>query len=98
MASASDRTVAVSCRGVTKAFGTGNARTLALRGIDLDVYFGQLTMMVGPSGCGKTTLLSVLAGTLDLTEGTIKALDFELHRISSGAKVRFRRNNVGRCS
>jgi putative ABC transport system ATP-binding protein len=91
----SNRGVAVSCRGVTKAFGSGNARTLALRGVDLDVYYGQLTMLVGPSGCGKTTLLSVLAGTLDLTDGTIRALDVELTRVGAGAKVRFRRDNVG---
>ena len=37
----------------------------ALRGIDLDVYTGELMMLVGPSGCGKTTLISVIAGILD---------------------------------
>jgi putative ABC transport system ATP-binding protein len=80
---------------VTKAFGSGNARTLALRGVDLDVYLGQLTMMVGPSGCGKTTLLSVVAGTLDLTDGSLAVFDHDLARISSSAKVRFRREYVG---
>lgn len=88
-------TVAVGCRGVVKAFGSGNARTLALRGIDLEVFMGQLTMLVGPSGCGKTTLLSVIAGTLDVTEGNIQVLGEELTRMSSAKKVRFRRKHVG---
>jgi putative ABC transport system ATP-binding protein len=95
MSPVADKTVAVSCRGVTKAFGVGNARTMALRGVDLDVYLGQLTMMVGPSGCGKTTLLSVVAGTLDVTEGEIKAFEVDLARISSSAKINFRRQYVG---
>jgi putative ABC transport system ATP-binding protein len=61
--------VAISCRNVTKAFGEGNSLTLARARLDLDVYFGQMTLLVGPSGCGKTTLMSVLAGTLDATQG-----------------------------
>jgi putative ABC transport system ATP-binding protein len=68
---------------------------MALRGVDLDVYLGHLTMMVGPSGCGKTTLLSLVAGTLDSTQGKIEAFDFDLTRMSSSAKVRFRRKYVG---
>ena len=60
----------VTCRDVTKVYGSGNAEVHALRGVDLDVYAGELTMLVGPSGCGKTTLLSVLAGILRPTSGT----------------------------
>jgi len=41
---------AVQCRGVTKTYGTGDARVMALRGIDLDVRSGELLMLVGPSG------------------------------------------------
>ena len=47
---------------------------MALRGVDLDVYPGELTLLVGPSGCGKTTLLSVLAGILDPTAGEMIVL------------------------
>ena len=62
---------------MTKVFGTGEARVEALRGVDLDVALGQMTMLVGPSGCGKTTLLSVIAGLLDRTAG-------EIHVFGSG--------------
>ena len=42
---------------------------MALRGVDWDVYTGQMSLIVGPSGCGKTTLLSVIAGILDCRRG-----------------------------
>jgi putative ABC transport system ATP-binding protein len=61
--------IAVRCTGVTKAYGTGNTKVMALRGIELDVHTGELLMLVGPSGCGKTTLISVIAGILDQDEG-----------------------------
>ena len=60
----------VTCRDVTKVYGTGNAQVEALRGINLNIYGGELTMLVGPSGCGKTTLLSVLAGIFCRQPGT----------------------------
>ena len=62
--------VAVRIRGLTKHFGSGEQRVKALRGVDWDVYTGQMTLIVGPSGCGKTTLLSVIAGILDADGGT----------------------------
>ena len=49
--------MAIRVRGVTKEFGSGDSMTRALRGVDLDVPYGELLMLVGPSGCGKTTLV-----------------------------------------
>jgi putative ABC transport system ATP-binding protein len=87
--------VAVACRGVTKIFGGGEARVEALRGIDLDVPLGRLTMLVGPSGCGKTTLLSVIAGLLDPTAGTIHVLGVDTATLSGAERIEFRRRHVG---
>jgi len=53
---------AVVARGVTKEFGSSDTGTLALRGVDLDIAYGETTLLVGPSGCGKTTLISIIAG------------------------------------
>ncbi len=85
----------VTCREVTKTYGSGNSLVQALRGVDLDVYPGELTMLVGPSGCGKTTLLSVVAGILRPTSGVVSVLGNDLTQMSSWRRTAFRRDNVG---
>src|SRR5215831_3572428 len=87
--------VAVECRSVQKDFGRGDTRVQALRGIDLQVPFGQLTMLVGPSGCGKTTLLSVIAGVLNATNGEVEVLGERIDSLSDDRLVEFRRKNLG---
>jgi putative ABC transport system ATP-binding protein len=87
--------VAVSCRGVTKQFGSGNTATMALRGVDLTVLAGQLTLLVGPSGCGKTTLISIVAGLLNPTDGGVSVFGTELPKLAGRQLVDFRAENVG---
>ena len=87
--------VAVRVRGVTKEFGSGGSLTKALRGVDLDVPYGEMLLLSGPSGCGKTTLVSIVAGTLEPTAGEVVVLGQDLVAMSSGGRVRFRRDNVG---
>jgi putative ABC transport system ATP-binding protein len=86
---------AVSCRGITKEFGDGDSKVLALRGVDLDVRPGELTLLVGPSGCGKTTLISIIAGLLDPTAGDITVLGADLRRLRGRRLVRFRGEKIG---
>ena len=86
---------AVSCRQVTKDFGAGDNRALVLRGVDFDVQFGEMTLLVGPSGCGKTTLLSVIAGLLDQTSGGISVLGQNVGQLSGSDSILFRRKNLG---
>jgi putative ABC transport system ATP-binding protein len=80
---------------VTKVYRQGRNEVYALRGADLDVWPGQMTVLVGPSGCGKTTLLSIIAGILRLTEGRVVVLGKDLANMSDRAKARFRRDNIG---
>ncbi len=87
--------LAIRCRGVTKAFATGNTKVHALRGVDLDVAVGELMMLVGPSGCGKTTLISVIAGILDRDEGECDVFGEDFSKMSGGQKTRFRGQTVG---
>jgi putative ABC transport system ATP-binding protein len=86
---------AVSCRGLRKDFGQGEAKVQALRGIDLEVPLGKLTMLVGPSGCGKTTLLSVIAGLLEPSGGDLGVLGQTMGRMPARDRVLFRRRNLG---
>jgi putative ABC transport system ATP-binding protein len=86
---------AVSCTGVTKEFGVDDAKVVALRGVDLAVAAGQLTLLVGPSGCGKTTLISIVAGLLDPTQGSVSVLGTELSGLTGRALVEFRARNIG---
>jgi len=87
--------VAVRCSGVTKAYGSGEARVTALRGVDLDVRRGELLMLVGPSGCGKTTLISVIAAILDQDAGDVHVLDRDLRTMSARERARFRGDTIG---
>jgi putative ABC transport system ATP-binding protein len=87
--------MAIVCRGVTKDFGQGETRVQVLRGIDLDLPYGELALLVGPSGCGKTTLISIIAGLLEVTSGEVDVLGQPLSRLSGGRKVAFRGANIG---
>lgn len=95
MTSTVQTAIGVSCRNLTKDYGEGNARVQALRGVDLDIAPGELTLLVGPSGCGKTTLISILAGTLDPTGGDLSVLGTDLNLLSKRQKTAFRAKNVG---
>ncbi|WP_422932137.1 ABC transporter ATP-binding protein [Singulisphaera sp. PoT] len=89
------RRLAVRIRGVVKSFGAGERRVLALRGVDWDVYAGQMSMLVGPSGCGKTTLLSVVAGILDCDEGGVDVFGRDLTAMGDAEKTEFRAASIG---
>jgi putative ABC transport system ATP-binding protein len=88
-------TMAVYCGGITKSYGTGEARVQALRGIDLEVHPGELLMLVGPSGCGKTTLISVIAGILDQDDGECVLFGQDLKQLSHNQRVVYRGRNIG---
>ncbi len=87
--------IVVRCRGVTKSFPAGDGDIEVLHGIDLDVPAGELTMLVGPSGCGKTTLISIIAGILSPTKGSVEAFGQTITRMRDSEKVAFRRKYIG---
>ncbi len=86
---------AIRLTGVTKTFGSGDAKQTALSNVSLDIPYGELVLLVGPSGCGKTTLISVVAGLLDPTAGGVEVLGRNLATMGGTRKVRFRGANVG---
>lgn len=67
----------LSGRGVTKVFGFGDAKTVAVDHVDFDFHEGEFVSIVGESGSGKTTLSKMLLGLISVTEGEI---DFRVNQ------------------
>jgi peptide/nickel transport system ATP-binding protein len=65
------RPICLSGRGVTKVFGFGQRKTVAVDRVDLDLYEGEVVSIVGESGSGKTTLAKIILGLTRETEGDI---------------------------
>lgn len=90
-----DSQLAISCRGIKKSYGSKEFLVDALKGIDLDVYMGQLTLLVGPSGSGKTTLLSIITSILTPDAGTVSLLGQEMIALPPLERAKFCRENLG---
>lgn len=86
---------AIDATGLEKWFGEGDARTIALRGVDLRADFGEMVYIVGPSGSGKTTLLSVLSGILRPNSGHVLADGVDIWTLDSNHLADFRLHKLG---
>ncbi len=84
-----------SARGLTKVYSTGEVQIHALRGVDLDLYGGELVVLLGPSGSGKSTLLNILGGLDVPSAGSVRYRDHDLSTADEEALTRFRREHVG---
>ncbi len=82
-------------RGLTKVYGMGTAEVRALAGVDLDLYAGELIVLLGPSGSGKTTLLNNLGGLDVPTAGELQYKGLDLTQADESELTRFRRDTVG---
>ena len=82
-------------RGLTKLYPMGEVTVEALRGIDLDLYEGELAVLLGPSGSGKSTLLNILGGLDTATDGQVHYRDLDLTHANERELTRYRRNHVG---
>jgi putative ABC transport system ATP-binding protein len=85
----------ISCRGITKTFGSGDATVHALRGVELEARWGEVMALVGPSGCGKTTLISILAGLLQRDQGELSVLGDDPSSMGAHERTKWRGRNVG---
>ena len=84
-----------SARGLTKIYQSGEVEIRALDGIDLDLFAGELVVLLGASGSGKSTLLNNLGGLDVPTFGTLTYRGQDLTNASEAELTRFRRDSVG---
>jgi putative ABC transport system ATP-binding protein len=84
-----------SARRLAKTYRVGEVDVHALREVDLDIYRGEVLVILGPSGSGKSTLLNILGGLDVPTVGTVRFLDHDLTRNDDAELTRFRRDHVG---
>ena len=82
-------------RGLTKVYRMGEVDVHALRGVDLDLYPGELIVILGPSGSGKSTLLNILGGLDVPTQGRVTYRDHDLTSADERELTLYRREHVG---
>ena len=80
---------------VTKVYQMGEVQVQALRGITLDLYEGDFTVLLGASGSGKSTLLNILGGLDIPSSGTVSYMDHDLAVYKDSLLTRYRREHVG---
>lgn len=86
---------AITINGIVKEFSAGSQMIRVLHGIDAKIRSGELTYLVGESGSGKTTLISIIAGILYPTDGSVSVFGQDIYSLSDNDLVRFRLSNIG---
>jgi putative ABC transport system ATP-binding protein len=85
----------ICVRDLTMEYSSGGYAVRPFDHFDLDLATGDLALLLGASGCGKTTLLSMLAGILTPTSGSICVGDLEITRLKGASLAAYRRHTVG---
>ncbi|MEZ5097093.1 MAG: ABC transporter ATP-binding protein [Nocardioides sp.] len=86
---------AASIRDLTKTYGTGEARVIALDRVSLDIHAGEFTAVMGPSGSGKSTLMHCCAALDRADSGSVVIGEWDLTRLKDKELTRLRRDHVG---
>ncbi|MDR3636763.1 MAG: ABC transporter ATP-binding protein [Isosphaeraceae bacterium] len=86
---------ALVARHLHHTFGAGDETVCVLRDVSLELYPGQMLLLMGPSGSGKSTLLAVLSGLLRPDRGEVRVLGEDLWRLSEARRERFRLRHFG---
>ncbi len=87
--------VVFEARNLTKTYRLGEIEVHALAGVDLELFAGELVVLLGPSGSGKSTLLNILGGLDHATSGTVHFRDHDLTALDDDGLTAFRRDHVG---
>lgn len=87
--------IAFRTMGLTKVYETEAGEVHALRGVDIELFKGETTVMLGPSGSGKSTFLNILGGLDRPTTGQVYFQDSELTNFDDASLTQYRRRHVG---
>ena len=90
-----DREPLVQVRDVVKEFMSGEEMRQILKGVDLDVYPGELVVVLGESGCGKSTLLNIIGGMDRMTSGQVIVEGKDMSNPTEDELTEYRREYVG---
>ena len=90
-----ERDPIVSVRGIIKEFKSGEEMRRILKGVDLDVYPGELMVVLGESGCGKSTLLNIIGGMDKMTDGELTVDGKDMSKPSEDELTAYRRDYIG---
>ena len=90
-----DREPIVEVRDVVKEFMSGEEKRQILKGVDLDIYPGELVVVLGESGCGKSTLLNIIGGMDRMTSGKLTVEGRDISDPSEAELTEYRREYVG---
>ncbi|MGH3330840.1 MAG: ABC transporter ATP-binding protein [Nocardioidaceae bacterium] len=92
---ASPREIAARVLNLTKTYGAGQAKVVALDDVTVDLYAGEFTAVMGPSGSGKSTLMHCTAALDSATSGSVFIGDTDLSTLNDKDLTRLRRDQVG---
>ncbi|MCA9348724.1 ABC transporter ATP-binding protein [Candidatus Saccharibacteria bacterium] len=85
----------VKLQNIRKVFGLGDATTIALDDVSLEIDQGEFLAIMGPSGSGKTTLLNVIGLLDDPTDGIYEVEGVHINDLSARGKAKIRRDHIG---
>jgi putative ABC transport system ATP-binding protein len=88
-------TMAAAATGLTKIYGSGNTRVVALDNVDIGFEAQKMTAIMGPSGSGKSTLMHCMAGLDEVTSGEVRIGDVVISDLSDKELTLLRRTRVG---
>ena len=84
-----------TAHGLTKVYGSGTSRVRALAELDLEIWAGEVVVLLGPSGSGKSTLLNIIGGLDRPSSGTLFFRDQEVTVFGDAALTAYRRQHIG---
>lgn len=87
--------VILSARDIKRSFINGDMVTTVLKGVNIDVYEGELLVILGESGSGKSTFLNIIGGMDSADSGSVQFMGKEISNISQEELTTYRRDNIG---